>query len=374
MKKKTVRILLIVAVVFACWLQFPVGAHVRKAVPGTAATCTETGLTEGKICILCGKTLTAQQVIPATGLHIYDNDYDVSCNYCSDIREVNCKIDFVEYCVTLTDENEDHKNWRAVVYKLGDRTVEDPTDEEALQAIDSAAKTHWGMNAINRIMLTDAGNYVVLLKYNMNVGKAAVKVPMVLTVDDDPKLLVDKDNRLIVYGKDPADSEHTLTAYYMGDVEIADPKDEPAVQNAALSTAVYTGLTEINETTITQGGNYVFCLRYIAADGTEKTVITAEKLEARPGLRIDKENKLFAFCDDKTLTNFRVVSYYVGDQTVTDIYNAQALEKIDAEPVAYWGFSKINEAVLKEPGTYVLHLNYNTETGEKKTVALKVTI
>lgn len=374
MKKKIIRILLIVAVVIACWLQFPVGAHVRKAVPGAPATCMETGLTEGKICMLCGKTLAAQQVIPATGLHIYDNDFDASCNHCSSVREVNCKIDFVDYCVTLTDENEDHKNWRAVVYKLGDKTVEDPTDEEALQAIDSTAKTYWGIKAINRIVLADAGNYVVLLKYNMHVGKAAIRVPMVLTVDDDPKLLVDKDNRIVVYGKDPADSNHTLTACYMGDTEVADPLDAVAVQDAAVSTEVYTGLEEIKETTITQGGNYVFYLRYTAADGTEKTVTMAEKLEARPALRIGEENRLFAFCDDKTLTNFRVVSYFVGNQTVTDIYNPQELEKLASSTVTYWGLNKINEAVLTEPGTYVLHLNYNVETGEKKTVALKVTI
>ena len=35
--------------------------------PGKAATCTETGLTEGKHCSVCGVTLMGQNVVPAKG-------------------------------------------------------------------------------------------------------------------------------------------------------------------------------------------------------------------------------------------------------------------------------------------------------------------
>lgn len=42
-------------------------AHTPETVPGKAATCTETGLTEGSKCSVCGIILTAQSAIPAKG-------------------------------------------------------------------------------------------------------------------------------------------------------------------------------------------------------------------------------------------------------------------------------------------------------------------
>ena len=39
--------------------------HTEEVIPGKAATCTETGLTEGRKCSVCGETLVAQEVIPA---------------------------------------------------------------------------------------------------------------------------------------------------------------------------------------------------------------------------------------------------------------------------------------------------------------------
>ena len=41
--------------------------HTEAIVPAVAPTCTETGLTEGKICIACGETLVEQQVASALG-------------------------------------------------------------------------------------------------------------------------------------------------------------------------------------------------------------------------------------------------------------------------------------------------------------------
>ena len=45
--------------------------HTEEIVAGKAATCTETGLTDGKKCSVCGEVLVAQQEIPATGKHNY---------------------------------------------------------------------------------------------------------------------------------------------------------------------------------------------------------------------------------------------------------------------------------------------------------------
>ena len=42
-------------------------AHTEVVIPGVAATCTETGLTEGKVCSTCNAVIVAQTVVPATG-------------------------------------------------------------------------------------------------------------------------------------------------------------------------------------------------------------------------------------------------------------------------------------------------------------------
>jgi len=373
MRKRKFHMLLIAAVVFACWLQFPVGAHPKKVVPGVVATCMETGLTEGKKCMLCGKVLVAQQEIPATGLHVYDNDFDKDCNTCFNVREVNCSFEFENHRVVLRDENEKHKNLRVVVYKLGDQTVEDPGNEEVLQEIDSAASTHWGIEEINRIVLTDSGNYVLLLKYNIGAN-VAIKIPMPLTIKKGPKLLVDSDNRITVVDNNEANKNHTLTVYYLGKTEATGLTDETNVKEIAISAETYTDMVSMNEAAITQGGNYVFYLHYEAADGSKQTITITEELISRPSLRVDGENRLVATCDDEKIINFRAFVYYLGDQTVTDIYDEAALEELGGAPVVYWGMKKINSAKLNEPGIYVIHLQYNVGIGPKETVALKVTI
>ena len=373
MKKKTLHILLIAALVFSCWLQFPVGLHPKKIVPGVMATCVESGLTEGKKCMLCGKFLVEQQVIPATGLHLYDNDFDTSCNNCSYIREVNCSYAFIDHRVVLNDENEKHKNLRVVVYKLGDKTVEDPADEEALSEIDSDPQTHWGIKNINKILVTDAGNYVLLLKYNPGPGSPTI-VPMVLAVNDAPKLVVDDDNRITVYEQNTANKNHELTVYYLGDAAVADPENETEVRSTAVSEKTYTELSEINELMIGKGGNYVFYLRYETADGVIHTVTLAKTLTTRPVLHIDEENRLSVENEDETLRYFRAVVYYLGDQTASDIYDIESLTDMASNPITYWEIKRINKVVLTEPGTYVIHLHYNILSGEKKTVALRVTV
>ncbi|MBD5098772.1 MAG: hypothetical protein HDT35_04350 [Clostridiales bacterium] len=47
--------------------EIPATGHTPETIPGKAATCTDTGLTDGSKCSVCGETLTAQTEIPATG-------------------------------------------------------------------------------------------------------------------------------------------------------------------------------------------------------------------------------------------------------------------------------------------------------------------
>jgi len=71
-------------------LSTPAHTHTEVTVPGKTATCTESGLTDGKKCSVCGETLLAQESIPALG-HTYDNETDATCNTCGFTRDVACK-------------------------------------------------------------------------------------------------------------------------------------------------------------------------------------------------------------------------------------------------------------------------------------------
>lgn len=374
MRKKTARIILIAAVLFACWLQFPVGMHIKKVIPGVEATCAKTGLTEGKRCSLCGKILVAQREIPATGQHLYTNDFDTSCDQCPHTREVDSTFAYINHRVVLDDKNQSHNNWRVIVFALGDKTAEDLYDEDALTAIDSDAKTYWGVSEINRILLNDPGNYVLLLKYN--VGRsAAIKVPLSVAVTTETKLIVDGDNCVQVIDGDTDNKNHTLTIYDLGTGTVEDPENEDQVQSAAIDSQTYTGKAAINELVITKRGNYVLYLRYKTGDGAEKTIVLpAEVTNSLPRLSVDEENRLVVNCDDDRLNHFRAFVYYLGEQTVADIYDATALKKIAGEPTVYWKLENNSKAVLREPGNYVIHLHYNVGTGPKETVATKVTI
>ncbi|MBO5041640.1 MAG: hypothetical protein J6D87_01620 [Clostridia bacterium] len=68
-------------------------AHVEEIIAGKEATCTETGMTEGKKCTTCGDILVAQEEIPALG-HDWsavlaqdaDNHWTV-CTRCDEIKD-----------------------------------------------------------------------------------------------------------------------------------------------------------------------------------------------------------------------------------------------------------------------------------------------
>ena len=55
--------------------------HIEEAIARVEPTCTETGLTEGKKCSVCGEILVAQEIIDATGEHKFEGSYN--CTVCN---------------------------------------------------------------------------------------------------------------------------------------------------------------------------------------------------------------------------------------------------------------------------------------------------
>ena len=64
----------------------PMKPHTPEVVTGKAATCTETGLTEGSKCSVCGTVITAQQEIPALG-HAWDEGVETKAPTCTEAGE-----------------------------------------------------------------------------------------------------------------------------------------------------------------------------------------------------------------------------------------------------------------------------------------------
>ena len=54
--------------------------HTEEIIPAKPATCKETGLTEGKMCSVCGEILVAQQSIPLAE-HTYENGLCTECGH-----------------------------------------------------------------------------------------------------------------------------------------------------------------------------------------------------------------------------------------------------------------------------------------------------
>ena len=73
---------------------------IDEAVP---ATCTKTGMTEGKHCSKCGEVLLAQTEVPTTN-HTYSSDCDIVCNVCSYERVTSVGHTYDHTCDTTCND------------------------------------------------------------------------------------------------------------------------------------------------------------------------------------------------------------------------------------------------------------------------------
>ena len=348
----------------------PATGHWENIIPGYPATCTESGLTDGKTCSVCGEVLAVQETISALG-HSYDDYYDADCNACGDIREVGT-FKFENYRVIFSDNDESRKNWRVEVYKLGDQTVADPTDENALKAIDPDAQTIWGITRINNILITDAGNYVLLLKYN--VGTAVVKVPMVLSVSADPKLIIDKNNKITAIDENTDNINHRIVVYYLGENTVEDIYDEATLKAIDAEPETHWQMTRINRLALTKGGNYVLHLCYNKAGSNKITVAQQFTVFSIPSVSVNINNMLVAIEENFENRNHRATVFFLGENTVEDPFDESEVKAAAISSKTYWGLPAINKAEILKGGNYVIHLYYNVGTSEKRTLALDMYI
>lgn len=81
--------------------EIPANGHTEEIIPAVAPTCTETGLTEGTKCSVCCEILTVQQEISATG---HSSANAVEENYVASTCTSNGSVDKVVYCSVCDEE------------------------------------------------------------------------------------------------------------------------------------------------------------------------------------------------------------------------------------------------------------------------------
>ncbi len=64
--------------------------HTEVTIEAVEATCTKTGLTEGRCCSVCDAVIAQQTEVPLAA-HTYDGNKDSTCNICGHIRDTKCK-------------------------------------------------------------------------------------------------------------------------------------------------------------------------------------------------------------------------------------------------------------------------------------------
>ena len=102
-------------------------AHTPETIPGKAATCTETGLTDGSKCSVCGTILEEQEVISAKGhtlaVAAVTTEPTAEADGKATLKCVDC--DYIEDMTlpALTEENVDNGTYNySIVYRFEENT------------------------------------------------------------------------------------------------------------------------------------------------------------------------------------------------------------------------------------------------------------
>ena len=157
------------------------------------------------------------------------------------------------------------KNHRVMIFYLGTQDVEMPATEAALKALDPSYKTYWGFTEMNNVKLTTAGKYALLMYYtDANGGKATVLRQISVTTME-----LDENNKVVINEVDTAKTNHRMFVYYLGDQTVENTTDEAALKALDPSYKQYWGLSQMNNATLTEEGNYVLLMYYTAANGSK---------------------------------------------------------------------------------------------------------
>ena len=128
--------------------------HTEVTDAAVAATCTKTGLTEGKHCDVCGTVIVAQSEVPLIP-HTYDDKYDETCNECEFIREAECA----------------HLNTETIPGYAPTCTATGLTDGQKCSKCKEVVKSQESIPATGHTEVTDAAVAATCTKTGLTEGK-----------------------------------------------------------------------------------------------------------------------------------------------------------------------------------------------------------
>lgn len=205
-------------------------SHAPEIIESISATCTETGLTEGSVCSLCGEILVEQETIPALG-HNYIAAYNwadncssctlvLTCQRCSDTLDKTMTITgpvttaatctmtgSKKYTATYTYNGKTYSNEKTITFPID--TSNHPSDKKQIDAYKAPTCTQSGLTqgfhcgACNKIF--EAQQTISPLGHDYetsyNWSRDYSTCELVLTCQNDNSHIIKQDMDLEIFSK-----------------------------------------------------------------------------------------------------------------------------------------------------------------------------
>ena len=303
--------------------------HKEVTVPGTPATCTDPGLTEGKNCETCGTVLTPQETIPAI-----EHSYEYAI-----IDGLNHRIT----CANCDFTQEAPHSYENAFCICGDREIKDPMVDEAVtinHTLNLASDISINF-AVRESLIQDYVNHRLVVEIPVYSGNTLTGTR---TVTIDPEL---KDGYYYF-------TLTGMTAIQMGDVVSAQLHME---KNG------YPYLSPVDTYSVAQ---YAYAQLDKAAAGYTLRVLCADLLRYGKEAQIYKGYRTDALVDANMTTAHK--AYLSDAEAVTFGKNDTILSDLE-NPVITWAGKALNlESKISVKYIFNLH-NY---TGNIEELSLKI--
>ena len=346
--------------------------HLPTTVPGKAATCLETGLTEGSKCSLCGKSLTAQEIIPASGhKESVDRAVEASCTDSGLTEGKHCSVcDTVliaQEVVPATGHSyvytQVNSSAHLVTCKNCNLSVEASHiyadgvcicgEQESTESVEDASlKLSHSLNLASDITLNYAIAAENLFDFDMETVKVEVRIPVYegnIVVEENTITLLPelRDNYyyFVLEGMTAVQMNDKLTAVLCGSKdgqEFYSPVDEYSIATYAYSQMRKTGAAETLKTLCAD------LLRY----GAKAQIFKSYRLDALVDANMTEEHKSF-------LSDIDSVVFGNTNSVLNDLGNAPIHWEGKALDLA----SKVAVKFIFSKGTY---------TGDLADLTLKI--
>lgn len=330
----------------------PMIPHTEKVVPGKAATCTETGLTDGKVCEVCGEVIVAQEEIPMKAHtftnYVYNNDATIDadgtetaicdeCGVATDTRTAaGTKLASYEITVEATDLGTVTLNGANVTDGATVKVEAGSTVTLTAEAAEGAKFLGWTANGLTTVSTDTTFTTVALanVTYTPVFEKADASIFTVVFADAYGNIVssqVVTDASKLVIPAAPARSGYvaaTENGWSMTDAEI----------KALTSSATVIALYELAETegyTVTATG------ATITGDGIEATADVVTGVAYDTLVTVYKEGAKGWSVNGVTVAYGDTYSFYVGK----DIEVVAVMDAVTAVPmVANVGVNEVGNA------------------------------